>query len=113
MAGLEVTGVQYVEKAASPVVDDGNAGSLKGDLTSASLLPDSEKDTQDDICEWVDDGDNEEEERIALRLVGKLWSDRILNPTAFMATIKNVWVTQNGVDVKMIGKNLYQFQFYY
>lgn len=30
-----------------------------------------------------------------------------------MKTIKNVWVTQHGVDTSMIGKDLFQFQFYH
>lgn len=65
----------------------------------------------DEICEWVDDGDEEEEDRISLGSIGRLWSERIL--TAFTSTIKNVWVTQYGVDVSMIGKNIYRFQFYH
>lgn len=52
----------------------------------------------DDVCEWVEHGNDEEDDRISLGLVGKLWSERILNPTAL---------------VKMIGKNLFQFQFYH
>lgn len=67
----------------------------------------------EEAVEWVNDGDDEEENHISLGLVGKLWSNRILNPTAFMNTIKNVWVTQHGVDVSIIGKNMFQFQFYH
>lgn len=48
---------------------------------------------QEDVCEWIDEGDKDEEERISLGLVERLWSEKILNPNAFMATIKNVWVT--------------------
>lgn len=68
-------------------------------------------DNNEEIGEWVDDGDEGEEERISLSLIGKIWSNRVLNPTTFMTTIKNVWVTQYGVDVSMIGQNMYQFQF--
>lgn len=68
---------------------------------------------KEEVCKWVDDGNDEEEERISFGLVGKLWSERTLNPTAFMSNIKNVWAAQHGVDINMIGKNLYQFQFYH
>lgn len=68
---------------------------------------------KDDNLEWVDDDNEEEEDRISLGLVGKLWSDRTLNPMAFITTIKNVWVTNHGVDINMIGKNSFQFQFYH
>lgn len=51
-------------------------------------------DPNDEVGVWVDDGDESEEERLSLRLVGKLWSNRILNPIAFVSTIKNVWVTR-------------------
>lgn len=68
---------------------------------------------KDDICVWEDEGDTEEEERLTFGLIGRLWSDRILNPDAFMTTIKNVRVTQHGVDINMIGKNTFQFQFYH
>lgn len=67
----------------------------------------------DEACEWLDDGNEEEEDRLSLSLIGKLWTKRSLNPTAFMSTIKNVWVTQHGVDISMIGKNTFQFQFYH
>lgn len=67
----------------------------------------------EEACEWLDNGDKDEEERISLSLVGKLWSERTLNPYAFMATIKNVWVTKYGVEINMIGKNIFQFQFFH
>lgn len=71
------------------------------------------EDFEEDVTEWVDDGNDEEDDRISLGLVGKLWSERTLNPSVFMSTIKNVWVTTHGVDINMIGKNLFQFQFYH
>lgn len=55
----------------------------------------------------------EEDERIALGLVGRLWSERFLNPNAFITKIKNVWVLKHGFDISTIGKNTFQFQFYH
>ena len=71
------------------------------------------RDVNEELCEWVDEGNEEEDHRISLGLIGKLWSERTLNPNAFMTTIKNVWVTQHGIDINMIGKHLYQIQFYH
>lgn len=84
-----------------------------GGLHESSLSGEDDISKVEDVCDWVEDGNDEENDRISLGMVGKLWSERVLNPTAFMTTIKNVWVTQHGVDVKMIGKNLFQFQFYH
>lgn len=95
-------------------VDASHEDWSKNDATHHSAnIPDERKYETEDVLEWLHDDDEEEDNRISLGLIGKLWSERILNPTAFMATIKNVWVTQHGFDVNMIGKNLYQFQFYH
>lgn len=92
-----------------------NAGSVFVETLNIGDADGGEKDIEgkEDVCEWLEDGNKEEEERISLGLIGKLWSERILNPNAFMSTIKNIWVTQHGVDINMIGKNLFQFQFYH
>lgn len=74
---------------------------------------DDNKEQSKDVCEWTEEGNDEEDDRITLGLIGKLWSDRILNVNAFITTIKNVWVTQHGVDINVIGKNLFQIQFYH
>lgn len=71
------------------------------------------EESEEEASEWVDEGNEDEEDQISLGLIGKLWSERSLNPTAFMTTIKNVWVTQYDVYINMIGRNLYQFQFYH
>lgn len=72
-----------------------------------------DKTDYDEVCEWLDDGNEEEEGRTSLGLIGKLWSERFLNTTAFMTTIMNVWVIQHGVDINMIGNNTFQYQFYH
>lgn len=44
----------------------------------------------DDLVEWIEEGacEEEEDDRIALGLIGKLWTSRIPNPSAFMSTMK-------------------------
>ncbi|KAL2939378.1 ATP synthase epsilon chain [Bienertia sinuspersici] len=70
-------------------------------------------DVEEDSIEWVDKGLEEEQARVELGLVGKLWTNRNINVNAFISTIKNVWQTKNGVDISNIGKNLFVFQFYH
>lgn len=75
---------------------------------SEGSLDDCEK-----VVEWVDDGSDEdtENDRLELGLIGKLWTNRCPNPTAFISTLKNVWMVKYGVDIINIGRNLYRFQF--
>lgn len=73
----------------------------------------SNREEEEEVCVREDYGNVEEDERFALGLVGRLWSERFLNSNAFITTIKNVWVLKHGVDISMIGKNTFQFQFYH
>lgn len=65
--------------------------------------------------EWDIDGDvaDEEEDKIALGVVGSLWSSRVPNPNAFIATMKNIWTVKHGVEIVNIRRNLYQVQFFH
>lgn len=96
--------------AVNTVFDEGN---IVGATTTNDKAIDNNGSDNDEVCEWADEGNEEEDEQLSMGLIGKLWSDKSLNSTAFMATIKNVWVIQYGVDINLIGKNLYQFQFYH
>lgn len=59
--------------------------------------------------DWIDDGEDEEEARVALGLVGKIWTDRHFNANAFMSTMKSVWQPNYGVDISSIGANAFVF----
>ncbi|KAL2930751.1 Leukocyte antigen CD37 [Bienertia sinuspersici] len=63
--------------------------------------------------EWVDDGVEDEEARIQLSLVGKMWTERHINANAFMSTMRNIWQPKHGVEITNIGKNTYVFQFFH
>lgn len=113
------SGASHLVKAQEPILEGvdspGRTDIEKGCLNDKEFDPLVHQNGQgdDDSCVWVDEGNAEEEERLSLGLIGKLWFDRVLNSNAFMGTIKNVWVTQYGVEINIIGKNLYQFQFYH
>lgn len=59
------------------------------------------------------DGQEEDNDRIALGLVGKLWTTRVPYPGPFIATMKSIWMVKNGIDISNIGRNLFQIQFYH
>lgn len=48
-----------------------------------------------------------------LYLVGSLWTNSPYNLGAFRNTIKQIWRLCQGVEVRDIGKNLFNFQFYH
>lgn len=113
--GQNISLINSDEAESGPVEKGLNPGKCHDDKVSEVKNSNAgdDKTADDEVCEWLDGGNEEEEERISLGLIGKLWSERFLNPTTFIATIKNVWVIQHGVDINMIGKNTFQFQFYH
>lgn len=84
-------------------------------LDSNSVHDRMENDREEDEAEWVvgDEGDEGESAKLALSLVGKIWSMRVPNPSAFMATMKGIWMVRHGLDISHIGKNLFLMQFFH
>ena len=61
------------------------------DVNQSSVhVEEQDGDTNEEVSEWVDEGNEDKEDRISLGMVGKLWSEHSLNPNVFMITIKNV-----------------------
>ncbi|TXG53849.1 hypothetical protein EZV62_019105 [Acer yangbiense] len=54
-----------------------------------------------------DDG----EKWLALRLVGKVMSDKMINRVAFIATIPKIWRTMEDVEIEVIDGNVFSFTF--
>ena len=65
------------------------------------------------MIEWEDEGEEDEEARIELSLIGKVWTDRIINVNAFINTMSNVWNPRHGVEISNTAKNTYMFQFHH
>lgn len=67
------------------------------------------------VGEWDEGGEEEEadNDRVSLGLIGRLWTNRNPNPTAFISTMKTVWTVKYGVELVNIGRNLYQIQFFH
>ena len=66
-----------------------------------------------ELVSWCEDGSDDDDKRVELGLVGKVWTKWVINPNAFISTMKGIWRVQFGVDISNIGKNLFQFQFYH
>lgn len=69
--------------------------------------------TNEDAIEWKDEEGEDEDARLELGLVGKIWTKRIINANAFMNTIKNIWQPSHGISISSIGENTYVFQFHH
>uniref|UniRef100_A0A803MPB9 CCHC-type domain-containing protein n=1 Tax=Chenopodium quinoa TaxID=63459 RepID=A0A803MPB9_CHEQI len=78
-----------------------------GGESSASKNKDCED--GDDAIVWEDIGEEDEDARVELPLIGRIWTERKVNVNAFIATIKGVWQPKYGVDITSIGKNLFLF----
>ncbi|KAL2895369.1 GTPase Der [Bienertia sinuspersici] len=69
--------------------------------------------TEPENIEWIEEGEEEDDARVELGLVGRLWTNRNVNINAFMSTIKNAWQPKHGVEISNIGKNMFVFQFHH
>lgn len=45
----------------------------------------------------------EEENKLALGLIGRIWTKRNVNPNAFMNIIKSIWALKYGLEISDIG----------
>ncbi|KAL5818499.1 hypothetical protein ACOSQ4_022341 [Xanthoceras sorbifolium] len=50
--------------------------------------------------------------KIALCLVGKFLTNKLVNWEAFRATILKIWKTTQGVEIEVIQENTYAFHFH-
>lgn len=58
-------------------------------------------------------GESVDNDRVALGLIGSIWSKRTPNPAAFISTIKVVWSLKYGVEIVHIGRNLFNIQVFH
>lgn len=100
----------------APILDPKNSAKVcsprknsSGEIQENTIAED------DDVVVWEETGEDEDtdNDRIALGLIGKLWTDRQPNPNAFISTMKSVWIVMDGVEINNIGRNLYRIQFFH
>lgn len=68
---------------------------------------------EEEAIKWDLDEEDNEDAKLSLIIIGKVWSKRNINANALMTTKKNVWNPSNGMEAKVIGKNKFSFQFYH
>ncbi|KAL2925171.1 hypothetical protein RDABS01_019750 [Bienertia sinuspersici] len=71
------------------------------------------RETDEEAIDWEVDETADEEARLELSLAGKIWTNRIINANAFIATMSRVWNPKHGIEISNIAKNLYVFQFHH
>lgn len=71
-----------------------------------------EKEVNQEV-KWIDDGEEEEEARTALAIIGKVWAEKSVNSNALIDMMRKVWNPKCGVEANCIEKNTYFFQFHH
>ena len=100
----------------STTVNTNDTDTLTKTLNSSSHIEGAEGQPEaegEEAVEWVAEGEEEEDARIELGLVGKVWTKRAINAKAFMSTMQQVWQPMHGVDISSIGENTFIFQFHH
>lgn len=69
--------------------------------------------SEDEEVVWADEVGEDEENQLALGMIGRIWTECNVNPNAFMNTIKGIWALKYGLEISNIGKNMFQFQFHH
>lgn len=85
-----------------------------GEIIQSTETHEKCKDRDDtEEVDWDDTGEEEEDARVELGLIGKIWTNRHINSNAFITTMKNVWQPKHGVEIRNIDKNMFVFQFFH
>lgn len=82
-------------------------------MTMEGLNGEGDEGSGEEAIEWNDEGEEEEEARMELGLVGKLWTKRSIKVNAFMTTMKNIWQPTHSLDISSMGDNTFVFQFHH
>ncbi|KAL2928796.1 Gag polyprotein [Bienertia sinuspersici] len=93
-----------------PVMRDEGCSKEKEEERQLTRLDDDTDEQNDEQINWVDDG-GDDDARLELGFVGKIWKNRNINISSFINTIKNVWQTTHGVDISNIDKNMFPWNF--
>lgn len=73
----------------------------------------TEESKEDEAIDWEEGGVEDEDARVELGLVARIWTNRNINVKSFMATIKNIWHPKHGLDISATGNNVFVFQCYH
>jgi len=62
---------------------------------------------------WEKDDEAAEGSKLALCLLGRLWTSKKFNAFAFMTTMEKIWRPMHGVEIKEIANNIFLIQFHH
>lgn len=63
--------------------------------------------------DWVIEDEEEEDARVTLGIVGRVWTERNVNANALISTMRRIWNPRHGMEANLIEKNVFFFQFYH
>lgn len=69
------------------------------------------EEVDEEEIDWVVDGE-EEESRVALGVMGNLWTERNIDANALIAVMMKIWNPKHGMEANCIEKNVHFFQFH-
>lgn len=69
--------------------------------------------TEDEVVDLEEGFDDTQDEKLALRLVGCIVTEKPLNFDAVKRTLLHIWSLKEGVVIRMVGVNLFLFQFFH
>lgn len=69
--------------------------------------------SENDIVDLDDGVDDAVDEKLSLRLVGRIFTEKPLNYDAVKRTLTHIWSLKNGVIIRSMGTNLFLFQFFH
>ncbi|CAO2835426.1 unnamed protein product [Amaranthus hypochondriacus] len=68
---------------------------------------------EEDIVVLEENKDDKQDEKISLRLIGRVLTEKPLNFDAFKRTMLHVWSLKEGVVIRSMGSNMFMFQFFH
>ncbi|CAO2822706.1 unnamed protein product [Amaranthus hypochondriacus] len=68
---------------------------------------------EEDVVEIGDSLDESHDEKLSLRLIGRVLTEKPLNFDAFKRMMLHVWCLKDGVVIRAMGSNTFMFQFFH
>ncbi|XP_021858913.2 uncharacterized protein [Spinacia oleracea] len=74
---------------------------------------DTHEPEDEEEIEWEVGGEEEEEAKVTLGVMAKIWTDRNINSNALIATMRKIWNPKHGMEANCLEKNMFFFQFHH
>lgn len=68
---------------------------------------------EEDVIDFGDNADEAVDDKLSLRLVGRIVTSKPLNFDAVRRTLMHIWSLKEGVVIRAMGPNLFLFQFFH